>query len=192
DAAAAKENYSDLEILVFMTPRKVTVSTAKGWADELHQAFGLDLHVVSREDIITSLMLPENASLCGTLPGITVPIENSDADLLVKVRAAVAEEAELWRMRQRVTDRPIIPLHAVKLDGGGRETSDTMDNKALRTALTASRRIALEAPGGGGKTTTLVHLAMEPPRAGEVSFLVDLPAWIHSGADVLEFIARGS
>jgi hypothetical protein len=166
DAETAKENYSDLEILVFMTPRKVTVSTAKGWSDELRQTCGLELHVVSREDIITSLMLPENESLCGTLPGITVPIESSDADLLVKVRAAVVEEAELWRMRQRMTDRPIIPLHAVKLQGDGEESSDTMDTSALRAALTESRRIALEAPGGGGKTTTLVHLAMEPP-AGE-------------------------
>jgi hypothetical protein len=190
DAETAKKNYSDLEILIFMTPRKVTVSTAKGWADELRRACRLELHVVSREDIITSLMLPTNASLCGTLPGITVPIESCDADLLVNVRAAVAEEAELWRM-QRMADRPIIPLHAVKLDGDGRELSDTMDTEALRTALTESRRIALEAPGGGGKTTTLVHLAMESPGAGEVSFLVDLPAWIHSGADVLEFVARG-
>ena len=192
DAQTAKENYEDLEILVFVTPRKITASTAKDWAQEVRAACGVELYVVSREDIITSLMLPENASLCGTLPGITAPVESNHADLLAKVRSALSDEAELWRVRQRMTDRPIISLHAVRLEGGGKESSDTMDTEALRKALTESRRIALEAPGGGGKTTTLVHLATEQPRDGEVSFLIDLPAWIHSCIDVLEFVARGT
>jgi hypothetical protein len=42
DAATAKENYSDLEILVFITPRKVTVSTAKGWAVSCIKRAGLN------------------------------------------------------------------------------------------------------------------------------------------------------
>jgi hypothetical protein len=192
DAKTAKENYKDLDFLIFVTPRKITASTAKSWADEVRKAHGLELYVMSREDIITSLMLPSNTPLCGTLPGITVPVEEGDTDLLAKVRTAIAEEAEKWRVRQRMTDRPIIPLNAVKLDGAGKETSDTLDTETLRTALTESRRIALEAPGGGGKTTTLVQLATEPPRDGELSFLVDLPAWIRSGTDVLDFIARGT
>jgi hypothetical protein len=192
DAETAKKNYKDLEVLIFLTPHKVTATTANSWADEVRKAYGLELHVMSREDIITSLILPTNAALCGTLPGITVPVEKNDADLLAKVRVAVAEEGETWRVRQRMTDRPIIPLNAVKLDSAGKETSDTLDTEELRTALRESRRIALEAPGGGGKTTTLAQLATEPPRDGELTFLIDLPAWIRSGTDVLDFIARGA
>jgi hypothetical protein len=104
----------------------------------------------------------------------------------------VAEEAELWRRRQRMTDRPTISLHAARLDGSGKETTDIMDLDALRVALRQARRITLEAPGGSGKTTTLVQIATEPSRDDEISFLVDLPAWIHSGRDLLEFIASAT
>jgi hypothetical protein len=110
DAKTAKENYKDLEVLIFVTPHKVTATTANSWADEVRKAYGLELYVMSREEIITSLMLPSNAPLCGTLPEITVPVEKDDADLLAKVRAATAEEAETWRVRQRMTDRPIFRL----------------------------------------------------------------------------------
>jgi len=74
DAKRAKENYPSLEILIFFTPQKVTALTAHEWAREVQREFGLELHVVSREDIIISLMLPPNASLCGTLPGIRVQV----------------------------------------------------------------------------------------------------------------------
>jgi hypothetical protein len=67
-----------------LTPHKVTATTANSWADEVRKAYGLELHVMSREDIITSLILPTNAALCGTLPGITVPVEKNDADLLAR------------------------------------------------------------------------------------------------------------
>lgn len=190
DAAAAKQNYPDVEILIFVTPHKVTVSTAKDWAKKIQKEFGHELIVISREDIITSLMLPSNVALCGTLPGIHVPIKQDDAALLAKVREAVAEEAGNWRARPRMAKRPIISLNAVKLDAEGQETSETLDLNDLCTSLFESRRIALEAPGGGGKTTTLVQLATEHLREGELAFLVDLPAWIRSGADVLEFITR--
>ena len=74
DARRAKENYQDLEVLIFVTPHKITVSTAKEWAEQVREEFALKLYVILREDIITSLTLPSNASLCGTLPGIHVPI----------------------------------------------------------------------------------------------------------------------
>jgi hypothetical protein len=192
DAETAKQNYSDLEILIFATPHKVPVPTAKKWAEGVQKACQVELHVMSREDVVTSMMLPQNASLCRRLPGLTVPVEQDEADLLARVRASVAEEGELWRRRQRITERPIISLYATKLDGSGKETAETMDIEALRTALGEARRITLEAPGGSGKTTTLVQLATEPSCNDEVSFLVDLPAWIHSGTDLLEFIARGT
>ena len=48
-----------------------------------------------REEIITSLMLPGNATVCSRLPGITIHVEPNEADHLEKARAAVAEESEL-------------------------------------------------------------------------------------------------
>jgi hypothetical protein len=79
DAKRAKENYRDLEVLIFVTPHKITVLTAKEWAEQVRKEFGLKLYIIAREDIVTSLMLPSNVSLCGTLPGIHVPLEHDGA-----------------------------------------------------------------------------------------------------------------
>ena len=127
DAKRAKDNYPGLEILSFVTPHKITALTAKDWADKIRDEFNLELIVVSREDIITSLMLPSNSVLCATLPGIGVPIEQDTAALLAKVQEAVAEVAQSWRARQRLANRPIVSLNAVKLDSSAKETSETLD-----------------------------------------------------------------
>jgi hypothetical protein len=190
DAKRAKDNYPELEILSFVTPHKITALTAKDWAKKTREEFNLELIVISREDIITSLMLPSNAALCATLPGISVPIEQDAAALLAKVQEAVAEVAQSWRARPRLANRPIVSLNAVKLHSAAKETTETLDPNRLREALTQSRRITLEAPGGGGKTTTLVQLATESQSQGQIAFLIDLPAWIRSGVDILEFTAR--
>jgi hypothetical protein len=190
DAAKAKKNFPDVEILIFATPQQVTNAKIQPWADEIRREFDYELIVVPREDIITSLMLPANAALCGTLPGIQVSLDKDDIDLLANVREAVAQEARQWLTRLRTVNRPIVSLDAVKLDRAGKETSETFNIDRLRLSLLQSQRIALEAPGGGGKTTTLAQLAVENPREGELAFLVDLPAWIRSGADILDFIAR--
>jgi hypothetical protein len=114
DAKRAKENYPGLEILIFYTPLKVTALTTHKWATEVHREFGLELRIVSREDIITSLMLPFNASLCGTLPGI----------------------------RGQVS--PFVPLGTVRLCGWGQDTPETPDINVARAALAEPRCISME------------------------------------------------
>jgi hypothetical protein len=190
DASKIKKNFPDVEILIFATPQKVTNPTIQSWATEIRTEFGYGLVVMSREEIITSLMVPTNIALCRTMLEMQVPIEQNDAELLVKVREAVAEEAQNWRIRPRTANRPIVSLQAVKLDNAGKETSDILDTAGIRTSLMQARRIVLEAPGGGGKTTTLVQLATENRPEGELSFLIDLPAWVQSRIDILEFIAH--
>jgi hypothetical protein len=189
DAAEAKKHFPDIRTLIFATPRKVANSIIQSWAEEVRTAFGLELVVMPREDIITSLMIPNNVVLCRSMLQMHVPIEPDDADLLAKVREAVAEVARNWREHPRLANRPIVSLRAEKLDGAGKATSETLNTDNLRASLAQARRIALEAPGGGGKTTTLVQLATENQSENELFFLVDLPAWVRSGNDVLEFIA---
>jgi hypothetical protein len=176
DATNIKKNFPDVEILIFATPRKVTNPTIQGWAGEIRTEFGYELVVMTREDIITSLVMPSNAPLCRTLLAINVPGEATEAELLTKMREAVAEEAQNWRAQPRTANRPIVSLQAVRLDSAGKETSDTLDTASIRASLAQARRIALEAPGGGGKTTTLVQLATQTQPQGELSFLIDLPA----------------
>jgi hypothetical protein len=190
DAKGTKRNFPDVEVLIFATPRRLGNTIIENWSQEIRKEFDFELIVMPREDIITSLMLPTNAALCWTLPGIHVAIENDATQMLAKVRAAIGEEGKNWCARPRMANSPIVSLSAAKLDRSGKETSETLDTDGLRTSLTESRRIALEAPGGGGKTTTLVQLATENQREGELTFLVDVPAWIRSRTDVLEFIAH--
>jgi hypothetical protein len=134
-------------------------------------------------------MLPANLSLCRTSLRIQIAIDSSDESALEKLREAVAEEAVNWRAHSRIGDKPIIALLAAILDAEGRETADTLDFAGLQTALDEGRCIGLEAPGGGGKTTTLIQLANENRQKSGLAFLIDLPAWIRSGAGLLDFIA---
>ncbi len=189
DAGEAKKHFPDIQTLIFATPRKVANSTIESWAEEVRTEFGLELVVMPREDIITSLMMPNNLALCRSMLQMHIPIEQHDADLLENVREAVAAVASNWREHPRLANRPIVPLRAEKLDAAGKATSETFDTDNFRASLAQARRIALQAPGGGGKTTTLVQLATENQSENELFFLVDLPAWVRSGHDVLEFIA---
>jgi hypothetical protein len=189
DARRANENFPELKTLIFFTPRSVTNQTKAEWAEEVRKQFGYELLVISREDVITSLMLPENVSLCRTSLRIAIAIESGDHVMLAQVREAVAEEVANWHAYTRIGGRPVIGLHAAVLDAQGREKTDTLDLVGLQNALHEGRRVALEAPGGGGKTTTLIQLASEQAQNGELAFLIDLPAWIRSGADLLDFIA---
>ncbi|MCJ7547704.1 MAG: hypothetical protein MUP30_12940 [Deltaproteobacteria bacterium] len=190
DATTIKEHYDDIHILIFVTPHKVTNETAENWATEIHKAFGYKLIVVSREDIITSLMLPSNTPLCRTVLSIPVVIEASKVELINKARDATAEVVAARLAHPRLTGKPLIALQAVKLDQEGRDTEDFLDLEGIQASLTAGRRLVLEGPAGRGKTTMLVQLAKQGSDRDVLAFLIDLPAWVNSGLDILDFVAR--
>ncbi len=192
DAGTARENFPDLRNLVFATPHKVSQLTARNWAEKLRKADktkDIELVVMPREEFVTSLLEPANASLCQSILRIPLEIEEDKAALLAKVNAATGLMANRWRARTRTQDRPTIALSGVKLDDAGKETDEHFGEQDIREALWQSRRVSIEAPGGRGKTTTLAGLAAQP-RTGEIFLLVDLPVWVQSGEDVLGFLAR--
>src|SRR5215471_12966720 len=55
DAANIKKHFSGVEKLIFATPRKVTNAAAKPWKQRIQKELGLELVVMSREEIITAL-----------------------------------------------------------------------------------------------------------------------------------------
>lgn len=189
DAKTCQENFDDVQVLIFATPQPVTNYTAKGWAEEIRKRFGYELLVISREDIITSLMVPSNASICRTQLGISVTIEEALAGLIESARDATAEVIDSWFAHPRLAGKPLIALQAVKLDQEGRDTEDILDLECIQASLTEGRRVILVAPAGRGKTTTLVQLAKQGGGGG-LAFLIDLPAWVRSGLDILDFVAR--
>lgn len=180
----------NVKVLIFATPRRVTNYTATEWADDVRKEYSIELIIVSREDIITDLMLPSNASICRNHLGIHVAVEPAVSELLERARPAVSEIVAGWLAHSRLAGRPKIGLQAIKLDQEGEDTRDILDLASLQAALLEGRRMVLEAPAGRGKTTTLLQLAERHGDRGELGFLVDLPMWMASGGiDLLEFIA---
>lgn len=190
DVQKIQRQTDDVRMLIFATPRRVANQTAVGWADAVREAYGIELITISREDIITDLMLPSNASICRNQLRIPVAVEPSVAELLEKAQEAASEAVGPWLAHPRLTGRPRIALQAVKLDQEGKETGEVLDLASLQAALLDGRRIVLEAPAGRRKTTTLVQLAARHVAQGVLAFLIDLPASLTSGVDLLESIAR--
>ena len=191
DASSVKKYYNDIKVLIFATPvKKVTNPKVAKWAKEILDEFGYELIVIPREDIISSLMLPSNASICRTELGISIPIEASVEDLIEQAQHASSELTANWLANPRLAGRPHINLHTVKLDQKGKETSEKLNLESIQTELLAGRRIVLEAPAGRGKTTTLIQLAKQTERANALAFLIDLPAWAKSRLSILDFIAQ--
>ena len=190
DAKAAKEHYGPLSVLIFATPNKVTKAAEEDWSDKIRSEYGYELVVMSREEIIALVQLPDNVWICRTHLKIPVPYQPPIADLLQQTREAAAAVAADWAAHPRLAGKPQIALNAVALDERGSETREVFTTARLRTLLLQGRRIVLEGPAGCGKTTTLVQLALANGASQGIPVLIDLPGWIRSGLDILEYIAR--
>lgn len=193
DAITARAKYPELRILTFATPHPVTQLMAQKWAKELREIDAtkdVELILLPRQEIITSLLLPENEGLCRSLLNMPAAETPHEGNLLERVLAATAEIADKWRVRTHRNERPSVPLSAISLDDEGKETDQIIDEFVLRDRLYCSRRTSLEAPGGRGKTTTLARLAIEHQRDGEVFLLIDMAAWIRSAEDILDYAAK--
>src|ERR1700722_1321705 len=186
DATDAKENYRDLRVLIFSTARGVTQHTAKIWAKDVLEKFGLQLIVVPREEFITWLMDPANSDICRDQLGIAPSMTPDLAPAYERAREAAKGLADDWDRMIRRTDRPLISLNAVKLNEKG-EPVEAVTTASLKAVLSEGQRIVLEAPAGSGKSTTLVQLARHVLDEGGLAFLVDLPDWIRSGKDFFSY-----
>jgi hypothetical protein len=189
DATKVKKNFPDVRVLSFATAGRVTNHRAKQWAENLQKDFGLELIVVSREDLVTSLLDPANVDVCRSQLGIHVEVSPAIAPVVERARQAVAEVVETWSLRPRLAGHPLIDLDAERVKEGG-ESHERLSVESLRASLVQGRRIILEAPAGRGKTTTLVQIAKRTVDAGGLAFLVDLPAWVRSRTEILQFVAQ--
>jgi hypothetical protein len=191
DARKAKENYGDaLSLLIFATLEKVTQDREADWQKKTRGAHALDLCVLSREDFITELQKPANISLCRTHLKLDLPYETPVVELLARAREAAATVAAEWAAHPRLAGQPRIQLDVLPRDLRGNESGARFRTTEIRALLLQGRRLVLEAPAGRGKTTTLVQLAQEGADAAGVALLVDLPAWVRSGQEILDYVAQ--
>ena len=186
DASTAKENFSDLKMLLFVTPAKVGNPKQKEWKKTIQEDHGLELHIISREDIIIEMIRPENTSLCASFLYLDSNTEPQVADFIERTRRAANAVTQTWAAKTK--GHPLIDLKAVQLDQNGKESSDVLSLGEINQKLSQSRRIVLEGAAGRGKTTTLIQLAQHARNAG-IPFMVELPAWTSSHQGILEYIA---
>ena len=186
DATTARESFPDLKMLLFVTSAKVGNADRKHWEQEIQKEHGLDLHIIEREEIITQMMMPENASLCASFLRLNIDTGPHVGDLIAKTRRAAGIATQLWAKKTK--GHSLIDLTAVRLDPNGAESADVLTLEQIDQALSQSRRIVLEGPAGRGKTTTLIQIAHRT-RASGTPFIVDLPAWTSSRRGILDFLA---
>ena len=188
DTAKTKEHYPDVRVLIFATTGKVTEHTKAQWAKEIADEFDLLLQVISREEFIVWLLDPANSDICRDQLGIAPSMTPDLAAAYERAREAAKDVADNWDRIVRRSGRPLISLNAVKLNEKG-DPIEAVTTASMNTVLSEGQRIVLEAPAGGGKSTTLVQLARHALDAGGLAFLVDLPDWIRSGKDFLPYVA---
>jgi tetratricopeptide (TPR) repeat protein len=73
DAAKTIEHYTDMRVLIFATPEKVSEHKKGLWAKKIAEEFGLILQVISREEFVVWLLDPANSEICRDQLGITEP-----------------------------------------------------------------------------------------------------------------------
>jgi len=189
DAKKVQKHYPDVSLLVFYTTQKVTQAAKAEWAQKIREKYRYDLVVASREEIIASLQLPDNVQLCRTHLDIPIPYQPPLADLLRKAHEAAAAAAANWAAHPRLAGKPRIALNAVALNNSGADTAHVVGTAGLRMMLLQGRRLVLEGPAGRGKTTTLLQLAEADENSHGIPLLIDLPNWVRSGKDILEYVA---
>lgn len=187
DAEKVKANFKGITKIIFATPSPVSNEVGEQWVEEIKKDFGFDLGIMPREDIITSLMDPENAALLANHLGVHVEVEPALGDLVRQVKEAAAETIAAWS--QRIVGKPLLELRALRLHPEGRDSVEVMHLNDFRAGLLQGRRIVLEGPAGRGKTTTLIQLANAHAGAAGTPFLVDLTAWTSTRSGILQFIA---
>jgi hypothetical protein len=187
DATQVRAHFPDVKVLIFAIPQPVSNHMAENWAREIHDSFGYELVVVSREDIVSLLREPHNAVICRDMLHIAVDIEPDLTELIARVTSATRAVTANWFAHRRLADQPLIDLQAVRLEQGERR-GEILTTAKITDELVEGRRLVLEAPAGRGKTTTLIQLAKLIGDARGLAFLIDLPEWSRSGSDLLDFI----
>lgn len=186
DVIRAKQHYPDLRKLLFVTPNKVGNVTAMEWRDEIQNKHGVELHIIEREEIITLMMMPQNASLCSSFLYLNTFIEPEVGELINRTRRAAANAVQHWT--DKLKGRPLIDLKAMQFDEKGVESGDVLSLEQIGQELSQSSRIVLEGPAGRGKTTSLIQISQRQHKAS-IPFIVELPSWTTSRKNILEYIA---
>lgn len=186
DAAKIQQSFEGIARLIFATPRAVSNRLMREWTNAVRDEFGYELELLGREDIVASLTDPSNLALCHTYLGLPGRDETPVNELTSAIHRAVCDLAEGWSAP--LPGMPLIELRSARIGKENRER-EIFGLAGISDLLRQGKRVTLEAPPGGGKTTTLIQIARSLGAAGCIPFLIDLPSWIGSGLELLDYIA---
>ncbi len=190
DTEEILKHYPDRDTLIFYTPKKITNYKVEKWTQDFEAEFGLPLIVIPHEDIVTTLMEPSNAHLCDSFLGIHLPHVEETQNAFEAVKEACEKQVESWSRQARIAGRSLIQLRLVRTQNGDDLAQQDTDLETIGEGLRRAERFVLQAPAGAGKTTTLIQLAKKILSADRLCLIIDLPAWVNSGSDILDHIAR--
>jgi hypothetical protein len=179
DARKIRGNYPSLKVMIFATPAGVTNQRAEGWIQELHKELGLELVILSREDLLSRLLEPASAPARQLLLGFAASRTPEFADLCAEVARAARENVDLWFAHRRLGSHPSLTLRFSIVSEDGKVT-ERIEQQQILELLEHHRHILLEAPPGSGKTTTLVQMARSLADHDVLPILIHLPEWASS------------
>ncbi len=156
DAKTAKENYPDLKKLLFVTASRVGKPTQKTWEHTMQAEHGLQLIIIEREEIITSLMMPHNASLLTSQLYLPIEREPHVTEFAAKTQRAAAAVTTAWA--RKTAGHPLLQLILAPIAPNGTESTDQLAIEQIDGLLSHTSRLVLEGPAGCGKTTTLIQM----------------------------------
>ena len=145
DAEKAKRNFSDLGTLIFVTSGKVGNQKRIEWTKKIHSRHGLDLHIISREDILSSLMMPGHRSLCASFLGLAVAVDPAQDEVTERICQAALDIATNWTTR--VKGHPIIALDSVQLNVGEADSNESFSLSDIQKALSVYGRFGTQVSG---------------------------------------------
>lgn len=137
DIQRTRQALPGLRLLLFYTPHKVSEQTKERWVTNMRREYGIDLVVLSREDIITDLMSPKNASLCESILRIPLAHEPELTDVIERTRSAISEVVDSWFRTRHLTASPFVELSGVRLDDQGKETRTLLATTEIETVCSA-------------------------------------------------------
>jgi hypothetical protein len=192
DALKIRANYPDLKVMIFATPVGVSNQRGEGWIQKLNNELGIELTILSREDLLSRLLEPESAPARQLLVGFAASRTPEFAQLCAEVLLAARENVDLWFAHRRLGSHPSLALR-FSIVGEDGKVAEPIDRLQILEQLQQGRHILLEAPSGSGKTTTLVRLAQALSDRGVLPVLVHLPEWASSGqAGLADFLVAHS
>ena len=172
-----------------MTPARVGNSKRREWQEEIRKEHNLDLHIIEREEIITLMMMPENASTLCRLPLSRHSMSNPRSQTSLKEQGVRPRLSPGPGPRRRKGIRSSISRRC-RLDPKGANSARLLSLEQIYRELSQSGRIVLEAarrPRKDHDANTACAAGAHPPARRSLS---NLPSWATSGRSILEYIAE--